>query len=72
MIERVRQRHPVSSLERAMTNREKFLEYRKFWAWLLSCPSKKRILKDDPHYVLVEFYVAEGEEDETPWQKKSY
>jgi hypothetical protein len=45
----------------AMTNSEKFLEYTKFWAWLYSCPSKKRILKDDPHYVLVEFYVAEDE-----------
>ena len=45
----------------AMTNSEKFLEYTKFWGWLYSCPSKKRILKDNPRYVLVEFYVAEDE-----------
>jgi|6_EtaG_2_1085325.scaffolds.fasta_scaffold08504_3 hypothetical protein len=45
----------------SMLNSEKCLEFRKFWDWLNSCPSKKRILKDNPRYVLVEFYVAEDE-----------
>ena len=41
----------------------------KFWEWMNKCPSKHKYLKDEYGYKLIEFYIAEGEEDETLWQE---
>ena len=37
----------------------------KFWEWMNKCPSKHKYLKDEYGFKLIEFYVDEGEEDET-------
>ncbi len=41
----------------------------KFWEWMNKCPSKYKYLKDEYGYKLIEFYIVEGEEDETLWQE---
>ena len=52
-----------SRLESTMT------ETGKFWEWMNKCPSKYKYLKDEYGYKLIEFDIAEGEEDETLWQE---
>ena len=41
----------------------------KFWEWMNKCPSKHKYLKDEYGFKLIEFYVDEGEDDETLWQE---